>query len=434
MKVQEFISRFPNAEQKDIEDLTSAITVVDLSRLQNDMYCSIVDTIEEKRSENQTVVIDAVAAKGDIAAWMKREAEKTGDDTKKVEELFLYKDFQPSEIFHDKSGSEHFSAVVRRDVTSHLQNAEIKTRYKELNNDTVENIHFVFITDNSGSGMQIIEFLDLCIRSIGDLLNQKKMTIISIISWGATRRSIEAVNDSIRQFFIDNLTVESRVKIEFQYLNYIDTVHDFEDVELRERLLLILKKYGGKKTYMGHESVASLTVFEGHNCPNTLPQVYFHDKSVKPPLFPRKYVTSEACRDMSAHFRRYDRPGFVNLHESRLKRANLVLASKIAKRERASLWLYLCYAAIGETNSVAMALLQCSQQEKIGVRNELRVKGWIDAQGRSTAEGNLALRTYARRNRHKVQPKFSKYVAPAFDENIEEYYPTSVDGVSWFSG
>lgn len=434
MKIDDVIQKFPEKDRNDIRDLMSSIEIVSISNLQSDMYCAVNDTISENKNKTQKLVIDAVTAESDIRAWFKREAKGSNKSPTNHNNSILYKDFHPSDIFHDNSGSEHFSAIVRRDVISQVKQGRLITKYEDIRNINNNNIHFIYITDNSGSGRQIFDFLNRFNRSLGEIIESKDSVLVTIISWGATRRAIEAINDHIKKILQGNLNLGSVLKINFKYLNYINTITDFADSELTERLRQVLPKYGESSEPLGYQSIASLTAFEGHKCPNTLPSILFHDKSTVPPLFNKKYVTSDVTQDLLNYFKEYNKPMFKDNHELRFRRANLISGSRVASASKSNKWMYLCFSAIGESDTVAMALLNCSQQEKIRVRDGLRSMGWIDPVGHATVEGTLALRAYARRNRHKVQRKFSKYEIPKFDDLLDDYYPNSIDGVSWLSG
>lgn len=332
-------------------------------------------------------------------------------------------------IFHDGSGSEHFSAVVRRDIRSKVH---LKMKQRLLSNPmekhSFDELNFIFIVDNSATGTQIIRFIDQVIQSLDVIIPCPRLkevkVLITVIAWGATRKAIEVVTDKYK-------SLPEGVEFELKYLNYIQTCKDFSDEEVLDSVSKSIDKYKIKGKYSHFSDVASLTVFEGHSCPNNLPNFLFRNRSkTKHSLFENRFVTSMVAGELRERYSTIAKPEFKDIHGARFRAKGLYRIWCLTNLKDDNFYKYLCYVAVRDSIEVATALLACPYAEKLEIIEEAFRLAYVDTDFNLTKRGLEALRGFERSNRYLLRDVSWRKRTSHIDSAKALYYPTSVGGVA----
>lgn len=434
-KIDDFINSFPEADRSTLELINASIRIVNLSQLQDDLMEALAEHIEKNVKPSRGFIIDPVIGFDDLQKWHRLNFSRfqPGQLPQDASKIKYYFHADPSTIFHDSSGSEHFSAVVRREIRSKIK---LKFRKNVLDKPDrrsgMNNLNFIFVVDNTASGTQIIKFVDQIILGI-DAIDPRPqfnpLTIeITVITWGATRQAIQAINDKYK-------TLPEGLKFELKYLNYIQTCSDFSDEQVSDSIQRVVRTHRIKGKHSHFSDIASLTVFEGHSCPNNLPNFYFRNRGKsKLALFENRFVASEITKELSRKYEYFDKPEFRDIHGARFRANGLYRVWKLTNLLEDHFHKYLCYIAVRDSAQVAVALLECSYSKKREIIGECLRLGYVDEKFELQSRGMNALRAFERANRRLLHESTWQNKKPAVDRQRIIYYPTSIDGVAVIPG
>lgn len=346
-----------------------------------------------------------------------------------------YRDFYPSEARYFESGSERLADLARRELGRRLPQSSVDKLIKDRRPrfDKFSDIHFILVTDNIGSGNQAITFLYSMISGVKARRVNPGQIKFTILTWGATVTAIEAISDEYAKLRRSTSPYRD-YKFEFVYLNYIRSLHELEDNSFILSYVESLRSTRPKlkeHQILGYKSSATLTVFEGMACPNTISGVFFNARVCDEPIFDKKHVYSGFFNDIiqfqSENIKNI--PTFRDPQLNSFARLGLSGVRRIARESRSPLWEMLVYAAAGVSPLVARAMIHATNAAIIAAGDNLLDNQWIDPSGHITERGTKALTEYARQNRGRLSPaKFTR--RKDFEINETEYYPKSIGGVS----
>lgn len=380
---------------------------------------------------------------GDILAdWVPSKASKSVRKSKPTRSL--YDEYYPSEIRDEQAGSEKYlDLVVRSEHTRISRECKAAKRSTPLLLGRAEiepilyskqPIDLILVTDNIGSGAQIVDFLSsvLLSHTLGGL--QQARVRITVLSWTATVQGIEAINEWAQASPLGAQTHPNpQITLDVFYLRATESFHDLEDSMLLDEMKTLFKKYGrkGNGGGLGFGGTASRTVMLGSSCPNNLPDFFYISNTKKPHY--RALFESKAIPADLIDYLIYDHPKPVpgSNYDPRfiadIKNQSLIQAFK-RNSDGGPAWRVLLCSVAGYSRWSTIRALKISVHQFDQAHATLILLGWINPNFTPTEIGiSTVRRTGLKRARSDYASK-DPFIN-RLDRSTTPYYPQSVRGV-----
>jgi hypothetical protein len=434
-----WLDQFKSETERELAALTLAsLRFVTTDDVKSDLSGILWDLVEKVSATGTQVIIDSIFSKEDAErhwTWLDSISPAT-----QPERRILYKDYFPSDVRDEDSGSEKYLDLVVRNTHERAVRAFPKSQRTRLL--TTKNlrslphpgpvIDLILITDNIGSGKQVIDFLDEVCYACSAGPFQNSTVKIHLISWTSTKAGLAAIRERV-----DQLPEFARSAPEITSLNITGSFHELENSEEGTQLLEFFRLYGdpnNKKATagLGFGKAASDTVLLGSSCPNTLPDFLFTNSGLKSykPLFQYKQVPHDIVEYIAAgHLR-----GVIKARESAMflesmRKERLIQAARRNSGSGEVAWRLLLLSVAGRRRLEALQTLHVSYHIFKKAETHLTRLGWITDDFFPTPDGERLVRDFGR------QKNYADYAAARHHMNRYStsgqlpYYPVSLRGV-----
>jgi hypothetical protein len=434
----------------------AAITLGNLRFVTNDEIShDLTEALMEKvdsivRSQSK-VIIESIIPLEDVRRYL---LAKNKEKCAKSEYYpLLYEDYFPAEVRDSDSGSEKLLDVIirneyqrARDQFSRARQPNPLIRDKaeiEALKGTSQKIDLILLTDNIGSGKQVIDYLEKIATCCTQGIFSKCLVRVSIIAWTATDLGLDAIAS-----WANTVTVEPTGDINEQklpiseslhifHLKRTESFHELSDLESRDPLFQLFQKYGdpkGKKSTegLGFGKAASRTVLLGSSCPNNVPDFLYTASGKKgySPLFPGKRIP----RDLYDYILsgRHQQSRESKSHgdfEERVRQQGLFTAANRPESHGDASWAILVLAVAGATRNEAILWSNIYYYRFRRAERRLIALGWLTSDFTPTKEGENSVRTYGRKGNHADYASARRFMKRQVDARDIRYYPQSLRGV-----
>ncbi|TLM86003.1 hypothetical protein [Pseudarthrobacter sp. NamE5] len=449
--ISSWLRQFNAAERPLAELILSKLRFVTNDEIAHDLSEALMEKVDITTRRQSQIIIESIIPFEDIKRYWR---DQIGKDQEPEREPELYQDYYPSEVRDYDSGSEKLLDVIIRSEYRRVQDRYaaarkphpiVRTRH-EINalKESSQKVDFILITDNIGSGKQVIDALDrlAAFCTTGPFSNCDVR--ISVIAWTATKAGTEAITTwastmpptygniykLVAQSLIDHLNIFS--------LNLTQTYHDLGDLESREQLFDLFRKYGDPKNKkkhtrgLGFRKIASRTVLLGSSCPNTVPDFLYSSSGSEGyvPLFPGKRIPPD-INEVMVHDTRYN-PQHTEAkerHEQRIRKQHLLVAANRPVKRGDAKWGILVLAVAGTAREEAILSSNISYHRFRQAERQLIALGWLTADFTATKEGENSVRTYGRKSNQADYASARRYMKRKVDARNVTYYPQSLRGV-----
>lgn len=434
----------------------AAITLENLrlatnDEVSHDLAEALIEKMDRIVRSQSKIIIEAIVPLEDVTRYLLVNSKEDGIKGSEHYPL-LYEDYYPSEIRDSDSGSEKLLDVVIRSeyqrtrdrfAAAKQPNPLIRSRAEiDSIKGVVQKIDFVLLTDNIGSGKQVIDYLEKLSKCCTDGAFASCDFNISILAWTATNLGIEAIIKWANTTLIDTgcvneakQSVGDRLNI-FQ-LNRTETFHELSSSESRDQLFQLFQKYGDPKNDkssrgLGFGQAATRTVLLGSSCPNNVPD-FLHAASENGgyfPLFPGKRIPRDLNDYIISERRHQSSESTTGLdHRERLRQQRLLVAANRPTPQWDATWGILVLVVAGTTRDEAILSSNISYHHFRRAEQRLISLGWITSDFIPTEEGENTVRTYGRKGNQADYASARRFMKRQVDARHITYYPQSLRGV-----
>ncbi|MGO3255778.1 phosphoribosyltransferase-like protein [Glutamicibacter ardleyensis] len=433
----QWLKQFSDTDRPLIRDLLVSFNGVSVGEMIDDFVEYLKDHFSSNTLRSCQVLIESVISEEDIKIKTSRSRYPlaTSDGYYKYR---AYVDYLPEEQRGKKSGSELYMDLAQRTVSTLLKygtgknNKVIRPTYKELSKKT--ELDVFLLVDNIGSGRQAITFLHSILHGLRFYVGPKKKIRIHLVTWCATIKGISKVRYTISEILASARYIDYDLNIELVFFNYSRTLEDIDDAEKRENIREVLLRSSFSTSRSGttsYEDMNTLTIIEGHQCPNTTPYLFHELNNIGKPLFEARYVREGTLSSLNKFDNRIeDQPSIRNPLDSIANNRGYRLAWQSANFFKEMFWIRLAYATFNYSADEAFASISSTYRVLRDADKELVAKGYMSQDGKATERGRDALRSYGARNRFRLMKLSAQKSKKIFDGKPLIYYPRSIDGVS----
>lgn len=449
--VSEWLAQFAPEER-----LLAAITLENLRFVTNDeLSHDLMEALREKVDSlvqmQSKVIIEALIPLEDVNRYLRAKEEKAPANSEHYPRI--YEDYFPAEVRDADSGSEKIIDVLIRSEYQRAKtvfakalqpHAVIRDRAQiEALRSAPHKVEIILVTDNIGSGKQVIDYLEKVSRCCIDGTLAACEVNVSIITWTATDLGVAAISswiETIRAKVVsadDNEKSQPAGNLDIFRLKRTDSFHNLSDPELKKNLFQLFARYGdpkGKKTSkgLGFGQAASQTVLLGTSCPNNVPDFLYTDSGNKSysPLFPGKRIPGDLYDYIVG--RRPLQPaqnkGFGEFEEL-LRQQGLLTAANRREAYGDPSWVLLVLAVAGATRNEAILWSNIHYYRFRRAERRLISLGWINPDFSPTQEGERSVRTYGRKGNYADYASARRFLKRQVDARQVRYYPQALRGV-----
>ncbi|WP_229586604.1 hypothetical protein [Kocuria sp. CCUG 69068] len=495
--VVSWLDQFPESDRALASLSLTCLRFATTNEVTNDLLSALSELIDETITSKSKLIIESIVSKEDIERHLKFQSDQKGikyvplinsihldvdqpplqvsikaqknignQVSHKSKESWpthrLYEHFYPSEVRDEESGSEKYLDLVIRDEYERRKREPEFNKNKPILRgrseigllaDSNQDVHLILLTDNIGSGAQIVDFLSSTILACTTGVLAGRRVSISVISWTATSQGIQTIQEwtSRTPLNLKNTNVSrgsKTIPFEIRYLNETKSFFDIKDIDDHEKLLDFFQKYGDPKKRkasegLGYGKTASRTVMLGSSCPNNVPDfLYAPAKAIGSvlnyrPIFKSKRVPDD-LRDLvseqykSGIYNKVDSSlmdkatsAFLKKMENqRLKQAALRPGTKDDPR-----WNILLLAVAKYDKWDAVRLLSVPYFRFRRAESSLIDLKWINSDFSPTDKGIEVVKNYGAKGNYSDYAKAKRYLKEKVDGRDILYYPHSLRGV-----
>lgn len=481
--VSTWLAQFPEQERPLAVLTLEHLHFVTTDEVKQDLSAALADAVDASIRAKSKILIESVLSKEDLERFLSefvyaRSAGVTPlkandlssvpaapvDTQQKIQMLLgpitrrnkptrsLYGDYYPSEIRDEESGSEKYLDLVIRNEYSRIrvrtENAKVTSPIIKGRDaiaalcDSDNVIDLILLTDNIGSGQQIIDFLgSILLSSIIGPLNSNQINI-KVIAWTATSKGIAAVHEwasgtRLVPNGVSEYAKENKISLQIEYLRNTKSFLEIDDECIRAQLLSFFARYGDPKKKkpsrgLGFNQTASRTVMLGSSCPNNVPDfLYIPAKSISyRPLLESKIVPTDLADyildEYSVRGKAY-KPDTQFLEALRTQK--LVQAANRSNIKEDTVWRIMLFAMAGFSKSHALRSMEISYFKFHQALSVLIKLEWVTADFVPTSKGSSLVKTYGLKGTYSDFASAKRYLKRHVDGRDTVYYPQSLRGV-----
>ena len=478
-----WLAQFPEQEHPLAVLTLEHLDFVTTDEVKQDLSAALADAVDESTRAKSKILIESVISKEDIERFLSDSAyaqsgrvtptrtaisaafeAASADTQQKIEKLTgpiarknrptrsMYKEYFPSEIRDDNSGSEKYLDLVIRNERSRVK-AQCKSAKVPSpiisGRDAIEAlcgskavVDIILLTDNIGSGQQIYEFLASILLSTSTGPLSSNPINIKVIAWTATSSGIAAINEWASGTRLSpSGEIEGAKKpnlsLQIDYLRNTKSFLEIEDESTRVQLLSFFRRYGdpsNKKSSggLGYGQTASRTVMLGSSCPNNVPDfLYIPADSISyQPLLTSKIVPNDLADYILNEYsvrRKTDEPDTQFIQTLRTQK--LVQAASRSNVKEDTAWRIMLFAMAGFSKSQALRSMEISYFKFHQALTILIKLEWITTDYVPTSKGSSLVRTFGRKGTYSDFASAKRYLKRHVDGRDTVYYPQSLRGV-----
>lgn len=482
--VATWLAQFPDQERSLAVLALGHLHFVTTDEVKQDLSGALADAVDASIRTKSKILIESVLSKEDLERFLRESAsdqpacvtplEVTGlssalaaseEAQRKIESLIgpitrknrptrsLYGNYHPSEVRDEESGSEKYLDLVIRNEYSRIkaifENLKLASPIVKGREDIAalgrsnDPLDLILVTDNIGSGQQIIDFLGsvLLSRITGPLLSTRIK--VKVIAWTATAQGISAVQDwaAATPLIGKDLAVDVEglrsIRLDIDYLRNTKSFFEIEDANIRGGLLDFFARYGDpqKKKQsggLGFGQTASRTVLLGSSCQNNVPDfLYIPAKSISyRPLFSSKIVPNDLADYILDHVPRAQKSDLSHSDFlSALRKNKLVQAANRSSVKGDIEWRVLLFAMAGFSKSHALRSMEISYFKFHKALSTLIELDWLTADFVPTSKGRSIVKRFGSKGTYSDFASAKRYLKRHVDGRDVVYYPQSLRGV-----
>lgn len=431
-----WLDQFSSETERELAALTLArLRFVTTDEVKMDLNGIIWDLVEKVSAAPNQIIIDSIYSKEDAKRHWKN---KPGT---RPEHPTLYKDYYPSEVRDEGSGSEKYLDLVVRAIharaSSELNKSQRKRlltteKLRSLQHPVGPVLDLILITDNIGSGKQVIDFLDEVCHSCRTGPFMETTVKIHLVSWTSTSAGLAAIERKVSE------TPELANKPpEITSLNLTGSFHELQESAEGSQLFKLFKMYGdphNKKPArgLGFGEAASDTVLLGSSCPNTLPDLLFTNSGVKSykPLFKNKQVPHDIVEYVTqGHSRAAIEAQQSAAFLETMRKDRLIQAARRHSTSGEVSWRLLLLSVAGRQRLGALQALPVPYHVFKKAEAHLIKLGWITDDFSPTTAGERLVRDFGRQKNYADYASARHYMNRFSTSDKFPYYPVSLRGV-----
>lgn len=365
-----------------------------------------------------------------------------------------YSEYLPAHIRDVESGSEKLLDLIVRDArSSHGKKSRRKSgalpwlmepdEIVKLQ-ESPEPVHLILLTDNVGSGGQIVDLLSGILLAARVGVFSRCALSVTVLAWTATAVGLRRVREWLASTGFNEVTEKegaiagSKLQISIRSLRVTQSFHDLPEGETKTRLFDLFRRFGdpdGKKAKttqgLGFGQVASRTVLPSSSCPNTVPDFLIVPLKSIPyhPLFPGKKVGQRVFLELLSEQDegrewQTDEAFLRDIRDRRLVQAATGFHPQSDLR-----WRIMLLAVAEWDRWKAISFLGAPHHKFLSSESELVKMGWLERGMLATPIGIRVVRTFGRKSNYSDFASAKRFLKRSVAAGSTVYYPQAIRGV-----